>query len=161
METYAELAETVADPDELCSCLLETVATALGTQLSPAEQSDVVAGTAARLGPKAGSPEPLAATLLSLETRGLIGSYTLSPWSATLDDGTRSVVVGLSDYALAPRHGRLPVFPFAVALSRRTPRGPPSSLSAEELGDGWRVTVVLSDGIGPDGLATAPITSEV
>lgn len=158
MDVYTDLAGTVADPDDLCLCLLESMATELDSRLSPAEQADVLADAAARLTPVDPNDGPLSATLRSLQGCGLIGDYLQSPWSADLDADTRAVDVRLSDYALSPRHGRLPVLPIVLGLYRRQPDLPPSSLRATGVEDGWRITLALSTDAEPNGLVNAPIT---
>jgi hypothetical protein len=90
----------------------------------------------------------------------VLGSYTRSPWSVDLDDGTRSVVIRLSEYAFSPRHDRLPVLPIVLELHRHQPDWLPSSLEAVDVGDEWRLTLVQAREIEPFGLVSAPITSE-
>jgi hypothetical protein len=158
MNAYTDLAETVADPDDLCLCLLESMATELDSRLSPAEQADVLADAAARLTPVDPNDGPLSATLRSLQGCGLIGDYLQSPWSVDLDADTRAVDVRLSDYALSPRHGRLPVLPIVLGLYRRRPAPLPSSLRVTDVEDGWRITLALSTDAEPNGLVSAPIT---
>jgi hypothetical protein len=180
MNDYVDLAETVADPDDLCLCLLESVATELDTRLAPSEQVDVLADAATRLTPIESDERPLSAALGSLERCGLVGEYRQSPWSADLDAETRSVVVRLSEYALSPRHGRLPLLPLVIGLFRRPSSFSPSShcpVDGFEVSDfgpvargatlhavddefGWRVTFALSNDRAPNGLASAPIHSE-
>jgi len=157
IDAYFDLAETVADPDDLCRRLLERVAVALADQLSPAEQATVLADAADRLSPAETSERPMSAALSALEERGLLGDYVQSPWAVALEEGTRSVVVQLSEYALAPRDGRLPVLPIALELYRQRPEWAPSSFRAGELEDGWQLTLVLEREGEPDGLATAAI----
>jgi hypothetical protein len=158
MDAYTDLAETVADPDDLCLCLLESIATELDARLSPAEQADALADAAVRLTPVDPSDGPLSATLRSLQGCGLLGDYLQSPWSADLDADTRAVDVRLSDYALSPRYGRLPVLPIVLGLYRRQPAPPPSSLRVTDVEDGWRITLALSTDAEPNGLVSAPIT---
>ena len=160
MDEYVALAETVADPDDLCLCLLESVATELDRRLSPAEQADVLADAAARLTSLESAGNPVSATLDRLEESGLLESYTRSPWSTDLDEGTRSAVVRLSEYALSPRYGRLPVLPVVLDLHRRQPDWQPSSLRVVGADDGWRVRIVVAREreSEPEGLASAPIT---
>lgn len=161
MDAYFDLAETVADPDDLCLCLVESMALELDTQLEVTEQADVLADAATRLGDVEPSPQPLASTLTVLTERGLIGSYSRSPWSLSLADGTRSVVVRLSEYALSPRQGRLPVLPVVLDLYRRQSAFLPSALRVVEREDCWRVTFVLATEMEPSQLASVHIHSEV
>jgi hypothetical protein len=161
MDAYFDLAETVADPDDLCLCLLESMARELDQRLSPGEQAEVLAEAADRLTPTDPTDRPVSTTLSVLVDRGLLGGYTQSPWSIDLDDGTRSVVVRLSEYALAPRNGRLPVLPIVLELCRRQPDWLPSSIRAVDVGDGWRITLVVARKPESSGLVSAPITPEV
>jgi hypothetical protein len=156
-DAYFDLAETIADQDELCLCLLESVARRLDRDLPPAEQAAVVAEAAARLPPTGPADRPVSATLAALEDRGLLGGYTRSPWSIDLDGGTRSVVVRLSGYALSPRDGSLPVLPIALELHRRQFDWPLSSLRVVRVDDGWRISLVLARETEPSGLASVPI----
>jgi hypothetical protein len=160
MDAYFDHAETVADPDELCLCLLESMAAELDAGLSPAEQAAVIETAATRLPPTESASRPVSATFDHLQDRGLVGGYVRSPWSVDLAEGTRSVVVRVSEYALSPRGGRLPVLPIALALSRRQADWHPSSLRVADAEDGWRLTVVLAREAEPQGLASAPIQGE-
>jgi hypothetical protein len=160
MGTYFDLAERLPDPDDLCLCLLESMAEALHRRLTPDEQADLLAAAATRLPPADSTDDPLPAALSTLEARGLVGSYSRSPWSVDLVGGTRSVEVRLSEYALAPRRGRLPVLPVVLELRRHRLEWRPSSLSAVELDDGWRLRFVRTEHGEPSGLASAPITTE-
>jgi hypothetical protein len=159
-DAYADLVETVADPDDLCLCLLESMATALDARLSTAEQAAGLADAAARLAPVDPDDDPLSATLCSLQECGLIGYYRQAPWSADLDADTRTVDVRLSDYALTPRHGRLPVLPIVIGLYRRQLDPPLSSLRVADMEGGWRITLALSNEAEPNGLASALINAD-
>ena len=161
MDAYFDLAETVADPDDLCLCLLESMATELDARLDPAEQANVLAHAAGQLEPLPASDKPVTATLTRLQQLGLVGNYTRSPWSIDLNDGTRSIVVRLSEYALSPRNGRLPVLPVVLDLYRRQLDWPPSALDVVGAEDGWRVTLVFANEVEPTELASVPIRSEV
>ena len=157
MDAYFDLAETVADPDDLCFCLLESLATELGSALTPAEQADVLSRAARQLSPTGPAERPLTATLASLRELGLFDDFTRSPGATDLEGGTRSVVVRLSDYALSPRRGRLPVLPVVVDLYRRELDWPPSGLRVVDDGDGWRVTFAFARNADPAGLVSVPI----
>ncbi|WP_435066772.1 DUF7551 domain-containing protein [Haloplanus sp. C73] len=157
MDAYFDLAETVVDPDAFCLRLLERLATELDRHLSTGEQVAVLDAAAERLNRVASTGRPVSETLSSLRAHGLLGQFTQSAQSVDSDAGTRSVVVELSDYALSPQRGRLPVLPLVLDLYRRRPDRPPASLRAVEDGDGWEVTVVLSRTAEPTNLVSAPI----
>ncbi|MFC4357972.1 hypothetical protein ACFO0N_08435 [Halobium salinum] len=159
MDAYFEHAETVSDPDDLCLCLLESMAMELDERLPPAEQAEVLANAADRLSPAEATHQPVSTTLSILEDRGLLGGYTLSPWSVELDEGIRSTVVRLSEYALSPRNGRLPVLPIVLELHQQQPDWHPSSVRVAAIDEGWRLDLVLARETDPDGLASAPIES--
>lgn len=161
MDAYVELAETVGDPDELCLCLLESTASELDVRLSPADQADLLADAAARLEPPTDDGAPIDATLAALEERGLIGSYTRSPYSVGLDGGAGAVVVQISGYALSARDGRLPVLPVTLELCRHHSERLPQSLRVTAVDGGWQLTFVLADTVDQTGLVNAPIGGEV
>jgi hypothetical protein len=159
MDAYFDLAETISDPDTLCLCLLESMAAELDMRLAPGEQRDVLAGAAGRLPTPPADEEPIESTFTHLQEFGILGSYTRSPWSTALDDGTRSVVVQFSEYVLSPQNGRLPVLPIILDFSRRPLDWPPSTVRVTDAGDGWRVRLVLAHEAAPEGLASVPIQS--
>lgn len=161
MDAYFEFAETLADPDDLCLCLLESTAAELDARLTPAEQADVLARAVSRLTPVESADDPVTATLDRLQRFGLVGGYTRSPAAVDLDDGARSVVVHLTGYALSPTDGRLPVLPVALDLFRHRD-GRPSEFRVSRTVEGWRAVLVFADGDdpAPAGLASAPIRSE-
>jgi hypothetical protein len=159
MDAYFELAETISDPDALCLCLLESMAAELDTRLAPGEQRDVLSGAAGRLPTPPADEEPIEATFRRLQEFGILGSYTRSPWSSALDDGTRSVVVQFSGYALSPQNGQLPVLPILLDFYRRPLDWPPSAVRLVDVDEGWRVTLVLAREAEPEGLASVPIRS--
>ena len=159
MDAYFDLAETVAGPDDLCLCLLESMATELATRLDPAEQASVLSDAATRFAPLASVKHPVAATFTRLQQLGVLENYTRAPWLIALDDGTRSVVVQLSEYALSPQRGRLPVLPVVLDLYRRELDWPPSVVRVVDCSDGWRITLVLAREADPERLVSAPIQS--
>lgn len=161
MEAYFGLAETVADPDELCLCLLESMATELGTRLSPADQAAVLTDAATRLTPAEPAERPLTATLGRLQDCGLLDGYARTPWARVRDGRERSAVVQLSNYALSPRDGRLPLLPIVLALYRQRTDLPLSSIRAAAVDGGWQLTLVLAPEADPGELASAPIGSGV
>lgn len=161
MDAYFELAETVGDPDELCLCLLESMASELDARLAPANQAEVLTDAAVRLEPPADDTAPLEATLSVLSRRGLIESYTRSPLSVDLDGGAGAVTVRVSGYALSARDGRLPVLPLTLELCRHHSERLPRSVQATAVDDDWQLTFVLADVVEQNGLMSAPIDGEV
>ncbi|MBX0297144.1 DUF7551 domain-containing protein [Haloarcula nitratireducens] len=157
MDTYFDLAETVDDLDDLCVCLLESMATELDRRLSPDERADVLADAAGRLPPVDPARRPIPAAFSHLRDRGLLDGYVESPPSVDADGGTRSVVVRLSGYVLSPRNGRLPVLPLVLALYRGADDWPPTALRAARVDGDWRLTLVFARDGGPEGLASVPI----
>jgi hypothetical protein len=161
MDAYFELAETAGDPDELCICLLESMARELDERLSPADQAEVLAGAAARVDSPADDDNPLDATLAALTQRGVIESYTRSPWSVDLGGGAGSVVVQISGYALSARDDRLPVLPVTLELCRHHTERLPQSVRVSTVEGGWQLTFDLADTGDQHGLVSAPIDGEV
>lgn len=157
MDTYFERAETVEDPDDLCLCLLESAATEIDERLPPRRQAEVLSATASQLAPGDPADEPVAAALRALRRRGLVGEFTCAPAAIDRSTGSRSVRTTLSEYALSPRDGRLPVLPVAVELYRHRPVHGPAALRVAAVDEGWRVTVELGADGEPNGLSTAPI----
>jgi len=157
MDAYFGLAESVGDPDDLCLCLLESMAVELDERLSPGDQAEVLAGAAARLEPTGDASTPLDATLAALERRGVVGRHTRSPCSVDLDGGAGSVVVRVSGYALSARNDRLPVLPLTLELCRHRAGDPPQSVRATAADGGWQLAVVLAGTDERSGLVNAPI----
>lgn len=160
MDAYFELAEAVGDPGELCLCLLESMASELDARLSVDEQAEILIDAADRLEPIEGADAPIDATLDELEQRGLIESYTRSPYSVDLDGGTRAVVVGISGYALSTHDDRLPVLPLTLELYRHHTEQSPQSVQVTAVDDGWRLTFSPADTREQNGLVSAPIEGE-
>ena len=161
MDAYFELAEAVGDPDELCLCLLESMASELHGRLSPAEQANVIADAATRLESPSDDDSPVDATLTTLEQRGVIESYTRSPYSVDLDGGTGSVAVQISGYAFPARDGRLPVLPLTLELCRHHSEQPPQSVQVTAEDGDWHLTFVRSDAVEQNSLVSAPVGGEV
>lgn len=160
MDVYFELAESVDDPDELCLCLLESMAGELDDRLSPTDQAEVLLGAAARLKTPTDNTDPLDATLAALEQSGFIESYTRSPYSADLDDGAEAVGVQISGYALSARNDRLPVLPLTLEFCRYHTKRPPQSVRVTAIDGGWQLTFVLTDTEAQSGLVNTPIDGE-
>jgi len=161
MDVYFELAETVSDPDELCLCLLESMASELNERLRPADQAEVLVDAAVRLESPTDDADPLDATLAALEQRGFIEGYTRSPSSVDLDGGAGSVVVQISGYALSERDGRLPVLPLTLELCRHQTERPPQSVQVAPVDGDWQLTFGLADTVEQNGLVNVPIDGEV
>lgn len=157
MDVYFEVAETVSDPDELCLCLLESVATELDDRLSPAEQAEVLADAAARMNADTPSSEDdvLGSTLRRLKRRGFLEDYTCS--ASSPDDGATSVSVQLSGYALSAHGDRLPVLPVTLELCRYHPGRVPQSVEVSAVDNGWQLTFRSDEGTDQGGLVSAPI----
>jgi len=160
MDAYFELAESVPDPDNLCLCLLESIAGELHRRLAPNEQADVVRSVAFRLSASGPAERPVAATLASLERHGLVDAYDRSPDTGQAGSDGRDVVVHLSGYALSPRGGRLPVLPIVVELARHRPSGDVASVDVVDAGDGWRLRVNQESNSSREGVASAPFRPE-
>lgn len=159
MDAYFELAESVEDTDELCLCLLESVAAELDARLSPAEQAAVLSDAASRLDSRTTARGPrIDAAFAHLRAAGVVESVSRSPWSVDLRQGTRSVVVRLHEYALSPQDGRLPTLPLVVELYRGGWDWSPASVEVTDSDDeDWRVRLVLAREPDPGDLARAPI----
>ncbi len=161
MDAYADLARTHTDPTDLCVRLLERMALELDAGLSAGEQRSVISHVVRRLEPTESSTEPVRATFRLVQEMGLVGDYTQTPWSIDLMEGIQSAVVRLSEYALEPQNGQLPVLPIVVDLQRRRPEWSLSSLRVVDDENGWRVTVEQSREATPTGRASVPIQSNV
>jgi len=160
MDAYFELAETVSGPDELCLCLLESMATALDGALSPADQRAVLEGAADRLGTVARADRPLSATLERLERSGILARAGRPAWS-TDDTGRRTVALRVREYALSPRAGRLPVLPVVVELFRHRRGRSPAAVTVQSRGDDWELRIELAEGTAPpSALVAAPVDRE-
>jgi hypothetical protein len=137
------------------------MASELHERLSPADQAEVLTDAAARLESPSDDDSPLDASLTALEQRGVIESYTRSPYSVDLDSGAGAVVVQVSGYALSPRNGRLPVLPLTLELCRHYTEQPLQSVQVTAVDDGWQFTFVLTDMGGQNGLVSALIDGEM
>jgi hypothetical protein len=160
MDAYFELAERVSDLEDLCVCLLESMAAEIDRGLSVDDQATVIDTAVSRLPGPDSTDHPVAATLASLERRGLVGEYTWSPAGKDDDPATLDVVVHLSEYALSPREGRLPVLPVVVELVRHESTERIASLAVADVSDGWRIGLRLASDATPDELVTARIDPE-
>lgn len=157
MDRYVELAETVEDPDELCLCLLGTLATSLDDRLTPDEQSTVLTDAAEQLSSTVHSEKPVTAALQTLKRRGMLGEFECTPAGMELEDRSRSVVATLGEYALTPQDGRFPVLPVAVELYRQQVQWAPPAFRVTTSSNGWQLTVELGTTTDPGSLSTVPI----
>ncbi|VTT87407.1 unknown [Halorubrum sp. DM2] len=169
MDAYFAFAERRSDPDDLCLCLLEAMATALERHLDPETQAAVLSAAAERLpdpaestaadrsGSTASDPpepsasdrsepaDPVPAAFDRLAAVGLVDGYErVAP--EELPPESRSptadgAAVRVSGYALSPTDGRLPTLPVALAVTRRDPRSRPAGVGLLAAG---------SEAIGPD-----------
>jgi hypothetical protein len=161
MNRYTELAEALPTPDGLCLCLLESMAVTLSERLDGAEQAAVLARAAGRLDPREGGRDPVAAAFADLRECGVVGDF--SPAGSTENSGRVPSVseVHLSEYALSPRDGRLPVLPIVVDLFGRLPDRPPRRVWVDRVTEGWRLEVAFGGREDPNSLLNAPINSPV
>lgn len=161
MDAYFELAETLADPDELCLSLLESMASELDERLRPVDQAEVLAAAANRLEPVEERTDALSGALSTLDAHGLIENYARSPWTADLDSEARSVTVRIDEYALSPRDECLPVLPLMLELARRRSAMLPQSIEVTEVDGGWQLTFRVADGGERNGLVNPPVHEAV
>jgi hypothetical protein len=153
MDTYMALADTTADPDDLCLLLLWSL-TAEVARLAPEDRERVVRTAASSLSPAPAS-DPLEATCSRLREAAVVSGYTVAA------DPDRPAVrdVLLEGYALADHSGRLPTLPVAVDVLRRA-ADDLTFTAAAVLPDGrWRLTVAAADATdaGPaTGLVSLP-----
>ena len=120
---------------------------------------DVLSGAADRLTTPLADEKPIVATFARLQALGVLRSYTRSPCSIALDDGTRSAVVQLSEYAFSPQSGRFPVLPVVLDLYRRSLDWPPSAVHVADAGDGWRIRLMPAHEAEPKEIASVPLQS--
>jgi hypothetical protein len=121
----------------------------------------MLTNAAARLESPSDDDSPLDASLTALEQRGLIESYTRSPYSVDLDGGARAVVVQISGYALSAHDNRLPVLPLTLELCRHHTEQSPRSIQVTAVDGGWQLTLGLADTGDQHGLVSAPIDGEI
>ncbi|WP_121823035.1 DUF7551 domain-containing protein [Halostella salina] len=159
MDAYFDLAETTPDSDDLCLCLLESMATELDRRLPPSEQAELLSAAAARLPSPESRERPVSAVLASLAECGLLDGHGQSTATADSGDGLGPVVLWLSEYALSPQDGRLPVLPIVLELRRHRPDRDPVSVRAAAVDDGWQLTLRRAGESESDGFASAPIGS--
>lgn len=157
MDSYFEFADRLSDPDELCLCLLESMAGELARALSPAKQAAVLARAASELETQSVGDQPIAAACADLRRHGVVEDVRRSPWSVSAKRETREIVVELSGYALSAREDRLPILPIIVDCFGRGLDRAPTATRVERIDDGWELTFVFGTAGVSDGLANAPI----
>lgn len=160
VDAYLALAERLSDPDDLCLCLLESMAAELDAHLPPSDQAAVLARAADRLPRPAATDEPVTASLARLERVGLLSDFSCSPGSIQRPGGPRTAVARVSAYSLAPTEDGLPVLPVVLDLFRHRPDDPPSGVRAAPTDDGWHLVFVFGSDVRPGRLATAPIRAD-
>ncbi|MFP8953882.1 hypothetical protein ACLI4Z_13080 [Natrialbaceae archaeon A-arb3/5] len=161
METYLETAETIADPDELCLCLLDSIARELEARLDADEQARLLRTAAERLSeptPVVAGTDPLEATLGTLQSVALLETYSLDRSTVDADDGAECWEVTLEEYALAADGAHIVTLPLAVELFRQ--RSPESLRIDRTDGDenrtlsAWQLTLTTDGPTRPCGLVT-------
>jgi hypothetical protein len=166
MDTYFEQAECIESRDQLCLCLLESMASEIDAHLDPDEQATLLETAASRLDvsglgdPTGGGADPIEATFEELRCRGVVGEYRCRPAGFDPGANARRVVVECSTYALREREGHLAVLPIVLECYRRNPTWPPTTIEVEPAEEGWRITVELSGQATPERLSTVPVTTD-
>ena len=145
MDTYLEGAEAVESPDELCLRLLESIATELDERLTPDEQASVLREAAANLptdDSEVLAPEPLAETLDSLASVGLVDDYRIERCSAS-SGASRSWTVRIEGYSLDGTPGRVVTLPLVVHLFDRLATRAVTVSGAERVdaSASWRLSI--------------------
>lgn len=155
MDAYFALAEKRSDPDDLCLCLLEAMASELRRGLDPTEQAAVLADAASRL-PDTSGDDPISGAFGRLARAGVVGSYEAD--AAETSDSGGSMAVRISEYALTPRDGRFPTLPVVLELCRHGDRSPsPAVVRVAAVEEEWRLRIETAAAEGPSGLSSAPI----
>ncbi|GAB3026747.1 DUF7551 domain-containing protein [Natronobiforma cellulositropha] len=118
MDTYFRVAETVSSPDELCLCLLESMAQELDERLGSDEQARLLWRAASRLPPPTGvGADSLESALERLQTTALASGYTVHPSPAGAT-GTPTWDVTVHEYALARAGETVITLPISIELFR-------------------------------------------
>lgn len=161
MDAYFEHTELEGDPDELCLCLLESMASKLHERLTSTDQTEILTAAAARLESPSDNDSALNASVVALEQRGLIESYMGSSYSVDSDGGARPVVVQISGYTRSAHDGRLPVLPLTLDLCRHRTEQPSQSVRVSAVDGGRKLTFGLPDTGGHNSIVSAPIDGRV
>lgn len=119
MDVYLDAAESVADRDEFCLVLLESMVVELTDQLSADEQHHVLEAASRRMPPVEDDGRTIETALQRLVSVSIAADYHLTP----LDDtsSSRGWLVTLSEYALDGDERYLPTLPLAIELNRILP----------------------------------------
>lgn len=159
MGAYADVADEVADADELCLLLLDRAARALDEHLAPEDRAAVCRAAADRLpSDPPWRPYPLVASFERLASADIVAAFDVAPWTVDEVSGHRSCTVRLRDYALWPADGRLATLPIALDVLRRLPDHGLTVGPARRFGDrAWELTVVAAPDRSVDGLARVPV----
>lgn len=119
MDRYLALAEEIDDTDELCLCLLESIAHEMDAHLTAAEQTALLQQAVGRLPAlDADRPvpgRPLCSTLAQLQSLSVLDTYAVSDTSPE----SESWDVTVDGYAFSPDEGTLVTLPVVVELFRR------------------------------------------
>jgi len=127
MDAYFAHAEELADPDGLCIRLLESAAIELADRLDPSEQVAFLSAAAERLehglGDSTGSPTRSSGARSVDESLSALRDAGLCRRSSRIGDAdadgrASELVVKVSEYALRPSEGRLPLLPIALTVHR-------------------------------------------
>ncbi|ELY71974.1 hypothetical protein C490_04402 [Natronobacterium gregoryi SP2] len=125
MDTYVDLAERIEQTNELCLCLLESMAAELATTLTPDEQRRLLSTTVQRLPPAPSAADPIASTLSRLQTVSLLEGYAIRSRSGELETGVRAWTVSIDGYAFdgATKGENRPIvtLPLTLELFRQYP----------------------------------------
>ncbi|WP_434522703.1 DUF7551 domain-containing protein [Halorubrum sp. AS12] len=171
MDAYFAFAERLADPDDLCLCLLEAMATALERHLDPETQAAVLSAAAERLSepPESPAADPVTAAFDRLASVGLVDGYErvdgAGPVSASRASAADGAAVRVSGYALSPTDGRVPTLPVALEVCRRDPRGRIAGVALladgdDPTGPDWWFRVTPDAPVRDGGPVSAPVPPE-
>jgi len=154
MDAYLDAAERTTDRERLCLTMLERSADAVAARLPASEQATVLLATAGRLPGRASDGEPLAETLETLRTAGLLDGYDVAP--SPTAPGRRSHRVALRGYRPSLSELRCPVLPVVVELLRRTAVTPRLS-ELRRTADGWAFVLATAGDEPAAGLSVAAV----
>ncbi|GAA0720587.1 hypothetical protein J2744_001683 [Halorubrum trapanicum] len=179
MDAYFAFAERLADPDDLCLCLLEAMAAALERHLDPGTQAAVLSAAAERLPdlpeppasdpPKPSDSDPVTAAFDRLAAVGLVDGYErlddAEPVPGSGASAADDAAVRVSGYALSPTEGRVPTLPLALEVCRRDPRGRIAGVAllpdgGDPSGPDWRFRITPDAPDRDGGPVSAPIPPE-